>query len=208
MEYKILNFRIEPHDLDEEMAVFIFDIEFIKPKSIIAYDVSLMLSFKLWGKIEKINPEFYKFYNSTRNSLDGFGPSEMSTIEAIGEEAIPTWQNIIEKVLLDDTDYLQRIYDHTINYKTIEPEKDLEVRKKAQELMKEWAEQELQDKEERKRSKAFCEKVLKQIRAVATEVYPEILNLEAKKLKEFKHLFKEEIEDMQSELESFLSDED
>jgi len=204
MEYKVLNFGIEPFDLDEEIAVFIFDIEFIKPKPIVAYDVSLTLGIKLLRKIEKLNPEFYKFYTSTRNSLDSFGPSEISTIEAMGEEAIPAWQNVIEQILQDDTAYVQKIYDQTLNFKPIEPETDPEKRAIAQKFLKEWAEQELKDKEDRKRSKMFREMVLKQIRAVATEVYPEILDLEAKKLRAFKHLFKEEIEELQNELESFL----
>ena len=55
-----------------------------------------------------------------------------------------------------------------------------------------------------KRYFKFCETVEKQVRASAMEVYPELMDLPAEQLKEFKYLFVSEIQNMHSKVEKLL----
>lgn len=204
MKYKIFNFNIEPHSLDEEVAVFTFDIEFTEPTNLMTTNNFLMFNRQVWSRIEAINPEFYQFYLSTRNSLDKWGSSEISTIEAMGPEAIPIWFQIIEQLVSEDDEYLQGIYNLKLMQNSLIDEQKLQLNQNAQIAVENLTESGNIARFSQKKRNEFCEKAEKQIRVLATELYPEILDLEADKLKEFKYLFAREIDNMQSNLERFL----
>jgi hypothetical protein len=208
MKYKIFNFRIEPFSLEEEIAVFTFDIEFTEPTNLLSKDNFLMFNRRTVSKIKAINPEFYQFYLSTRNSLDKWGPSEISTIEAMGPEAMPIWFQIIEQLVSEDDEYLQGIYNLKLQQNSLSNEQKLQINQNAQIAFNELTESGNMAFLSQKKRNEFCEKAEKQIRALATELYPEILDLEADQLKKFKHLFAYEIDNMHKNLSRFLREGD
>jgi hypothetical protein len=203
MKYTIRNISHGPHDMDDDVVFFEFEVHFTQPEIMQVnyfYDLG-----KLLRTLQHTQPDFYTYYKKTRSSLDKWGPAEVQTLEAMGPEAINQVYQFLEDYLLT-CDWVPTLLEREkqiLNMTPDQQKQQQETAAKVAEKLSALASPEM--KRATNRDRLFCEQASRKMRDVALEVYPEITNLEAEELKEFKHLFTREIMSMQEHLEKLLS---
>jgi len=206
MKYTLRNISYKPHDLDDDIAYFHFDIHFTEPEEMqienYFYPFDMLLE---WLKENKF--PFYNYIETTRQSLDAWGPCEVRTMEALGDEAIGQLYDCL-RLHLQSSDWIKHAFEHQ-KKQSAQPLKEQEkTQRRAQKMVNDFSLSEKEMKREQNQYYRFCETVEKQIRQTAIEVYPQIADLPAEKLKEFKHFFVSEIQQMHSNLYKFVHGEE
>ncbi|MGE0636056.1 MAG: hypothetical protein AB7G44_16115 [Bacteroidia bacterium] len=203
MKYTIRNISHGPHDMDDDVVFFEFEVHFTEPETI---QINYFYDFgRLLRTLQTTQPDFYNYYKKTHSGLDKWGPAETQTLEAMGDEAIKQVYQFLEDYLLT-CDWIPTLLEREKQFRNLTPDqlqKQQEAAVKVSEKLSALASPEM--KRATNRDRLFCEQASRKMRDVALEVYPEIANLEAEELKEFKHLFTREIMSMQERLEKLLS---
>lgn len=193
---KVYNIKATPHDVDDDIINFEFDVDVSEPEK---FSFSYFYPFdKLMGYIEKSNPRFYKYIESTRDNLDLWGPAETQTVNALGEEEISqlhtALMECVEKFIYKDLAFYKRL-----------TRTDHQQRDRYKQKLEKFSEMEKEIKQSANKSRRFCQQVERAIRDTAVNIYPEIAELPAEKLLKFKHLFVNEILQMDNKIEKLLT---
>jgi hypothetical protein len=194
--------RHEPHDLDDDVIYFYYDIHFSEPEEVIVKNF-----FSHYGSlldfIEQKHPEFYQYIDSVRRSVDGYGPCERRTMEAMGEDAVSRLYACLEEYL-SGADWMEKIFLHEKNLQSMPSEEQLKLQENAAEAFNKLSEESSAFRDSQKQYRDFCESVTRSVREISLRVYPQIADLEPEKLKEFQNLFVREIQAMHERIDKFL----
>lgn len=195
-KYSIENISPEPEDIDDEIIFFNFDVCYTAPTE---ETISGFIPFhRLKEYLRQRQPSLYDFIESTRTSLDLWGPAEASTLEAMGEEAMAQLQEHL-LAYMEETNYAQLHYEWWQNLqKPRSSERTHEIATDLGSLIEE-------SRDTMKRSRAFCQKAERSVREIAIEIYPEIADLDPEKLLKFKNLFVNQIVEMQERIHTLLN---
>jgi len=203
MKYTIQNIRHQSHDMDDDVIYFYFDIQFSEPEELLIKNYFLPYS-RLLVFIRDGHPELYQYIEGTRRSIDGYGPCEARTIEAMGEDALPQLYACLEEYLLG-CDWMEKLFIQEKELQSQAPREQIKQKENAAEVFRKLSEGESEIRASQNRYRNFCETVTKEIRKTATDIYPEIAELEPEQLKEFKYLFVRDIQSMQEKIGKLLS---
>lgn len=197
VKYTIYNITAMPHDIDDDIIHFEFDVDVTEPER---FTFSYFYPFNYLLKyIKETDFAFYKFITETRNSLDMWGPAETQTVQALGEEGIKQLYKALEECF-DKNEYIAKDFAYFKRLSHPTPKQTQEYKKKFEVL----SEGVPAIKESTNKSRQFCNQVQKNLRDIAFNVYPEIADLPSEKLIEFKRLFVNEILQIKERLETFL----
>ena len=204
MRYKINNIRHERHESDDDTIYFYFGVQFSEPEELYIKEYFLPYSTLLVFIRDKY-PDFYQYIEQTRRSIDGFGPCEARTMEAIGEDAVQRIYVCLEEYL-SGCGWLEELFYHYKKLQNKTPEEQIKYQQDAEKAYKELSEMDSGMRESQNRYRNFCETVTKEIRKTATDIFPEIAELEPEQLKEFKYLFVSDIQSMHEKIEKLLAE--
>ncbi|MEP7171771.1 MAG: hypothetical protein ABI855_20525 [Bacteroidota bacterium] len=202
LRYKILNIRHEPHDLDDDVIYFYYDIHFSEPEELIVENYFLPYNCLL-DFIKEKYPDFYQYINSVRKSIDGFGPCERRTMEAMGDDAVTRLYSCLEEYLLT-AEWMEKVFLNEKELQNNPPEEQLKLQENAAKAFSKLSEGSSSLRDYQKRYRDFCESVTKAVREISLKVYPEIADLEPEQLKEFQYLFVREIQAMHERIDKLL----
>jgi hypothetical protein len=203
MKYTIRNISHGPHDMDEDQVFFEFEVHFSEPEKI---QVNYFYDFgRLLRTLEHTQPDFYTYYKKTRSSLDKWGPAEVQTLEAMGPEAINQVYQFLEDYLLT-CDWVPTLLEREKQIRNMTPDQQKQQQEAAAKVVEKLSALASPDmKKAINRDRLFCEQASRKMRDIALDIYPEIANLEAEELKEFKHIFTYEIMSMSDHVQKLLS---
>jgi len=201
MQYTIQNIQHEPHDLDDEIIFFQFEVHYQSPTPLISHHSCHLENLLNYLKIKQ--PTFYAFWEHTRVSLELWGPAHQSTINAIGSEAIEQLYGYLVDYYKDN-DYLESDYERVKANAERTVEQQITDMEKLEAKLKEIDEKHHGIKNEQNRYRQFCKQAEIKLREVSLEVYPEIAEMEPEQLRAFKHLFETEIMHIHTKLEKLL----
>jgi hypothetical protein len=201
MQFSVHNITHAPHDLDQHFIVLRFEMHFTEPEKMVVKfhcEYGEVLRF-----IKQEDEAFGNYLQGVRNGMDRHGPCEHLVFEAMGDEAIDKVYEYLE-LFLKKTDFGAKIYEHDKQLRNLTPEQKAEMAQKAQEIvanMKQMMKPEKGTNPDR--HNLFRDEAIKQMRDLATKLYPEIFDADGEQLKEFKYLFQSEIFEMQRKIDSF-----
>ncbi|MEO6830642.1 MAG: hypothetical protein ABI378_00425 [Chitinophagaceae bacterium] len=201
MKYTIENIHHKPHDLDADVVFFDFEIHFEEPEvAAIPYflDMSTLKKY-----LRATQPAFYKFYEDTRNSLDLFGPAEMQTLEALGEEGLNQLYDYLEEYLMT-CDWVPKMFADAKAQRDRPVKEQYEAQEKVEEIFADLSDAASGMVDSTARSRQFCNEATRILRETALRIYPEIAELEPVVIKEFKDFFVGDVLRMAKRIEEML----
>jgi hypothetical protein len=202
MKYVITSIDYAPSELEPEVIFIEIEMSLTEPE-VITLTGFVPLS-KLLHHLKQHHPTFYNYWHAIRGSIDQWGPAEASTLEAIGEEA-RSQLNIFLKEYITITQWAAHTYQYHKNLQVGMANNPAQLgeleaaAKKMHDMGEEVRESQL-------RYRQFCERVEKQARAIALDVYPALQEIEADEWRAFKHVFTNEIINMHTALSKFMED--
>jgi hypothetical protein len=202
MHYTISNISHKSHDLDEHTVYFDFDVNFIEPEPAVVVKYHYGYG-QLMHYLKTAHPEFAKYLESVRSSIDGWGPCQHKVMAEIGEEAQEQLYQYLEEYLLQ-ADWVPKLLEWHKNLLNQTPQQQEKTEQAAKKIVKTLGGNRQAMMLSQKRYFKFCETVERQIRQTAVEVYPELMEGSPEQIKEFKYLFVSEIQAMQSKIEKML----
>ena len=202
MKYILKNINYEPFDLDDEMVTFYFDIYSADTNQFL---VKYFLSFdELLQFISIKHKDFFNYWEATRKSTGLWGQAETTTLATIGTEAnkqifafLEEYMAQNEKIIDNEVDKTQELISDVSFQKEIY-HKELEL------LFEDLKASAATINEANKKYRKFCQTLEKKAREIALEIYPEIADLNPDQLRQFEHLFVNEIISMQSKIEELI----
>jgi hypothetical protein len=203
MKYTISNLHSETSDLDDDVVEFYYDIHFTEPEEMFVNNYFLLYS-QFMHHLEKAHPDFYKYINDVRRSVDGWGPCERRTMEALEEEGLSQLYKYVEEYLLSDYD-MQGVFDQYKKWASGTVQEQAQRQQQAEKAFNDLSKLVPAARESTNRYRKFCEEMTKAARNVSIEVFPEIQDMDSEKLKEFKYLYVNSILNMSDEIEKFLA---
>jgi hypothetical protein len=199
MQYSITDIRFEPSDLDDEVLAIEFRVCLTEPEEV-QFSSFVTLS-DLLNYARQHHPAFYQYWQSTRRRTDRFGPAEAATLELAGDSAVIQLISFL-KEYISIHPWMEHEYAHFKKIQALksDPENSGALEAMASDL----ADSAEGVREEQQRYRQFCEQVTREVRKVATQLYPEIEEMDSEKLLEFQHLFVNEVISMERRLCEFL----
>jgi hypothetical protein len=202
LRYKILNMHHEPDDLDDDVIYFYYDIHFSEPEELIVKNFFSHYR-NLLDFIEQKHPEFYQYIHSVHRSIDGYGPCERRTMEAMGEDAVSRLYVCLEEYL-SGAEWMEKIFEQEKKLRSMRSEEQIKLQQNAAEVFSKLSNGSSALRNSQRNYRDFCESVTRAVREISLRVYPEIADLEPEKLKEFQDLFVTEIMRMHERIDKFL----
>lgn len=198
MEYRIENFRWNNDGLfGEDMVTFDFDVITDEPEHYL-YRTAIGLDIVL-NHLPETDKRLADYISEVRGSIDGWGPKEGKLMNE----------------LPDSIDFKKMVYDlferkgwflsEYKRWKTIRALPASE-HKKIEMIASDLGKGQKALHTDTKNYYDFCESAEKALRGIAVRIYPEILDMNKEKVKEFKYLFTREIMDMQKKLLKFTGE--
>src|SRR3989442_15786080 len=99
MKYTISNLHYTVSDMDDDVINFNYDVHITEPEEMFIEDYYLHYSF-FTEHLKNKHPEFYKYIDSVRDGIDGWGPCERRMMEALEEESVKQLFAYVEEYLL------------------------------------------------------------------------------------------------------------
>lgn len=153
--------------------------------------------------IKQEDQAFGNYLEGVRNGMDRHGPCEHLVFEAIGDEAIDKVYEYLV-LFLKNTERGKQIFEFNKQLRNLTPEQKAEMAQKAQKIVANMQQMMKPLKGiNPDRSNLFADEATKQMRDLATKLYPEIFDADGEQLEEFKYLFHREIFEMQRRINSF-----
>jgi hypothetical protein len=203
MKYTISNLHYTVSDIDDDVIEFNYDVHITEPEEMFIDDYYLHYSYFI-EHLKSKHPEFYKYIDGVRSGVDGWGPCERRMMEALEEEAAKQLFTYVEEYLLTDFD-MQAVYDWHKKWSSGTIEQQIEKQQQAEKAYNDLSSYVPAARRSTNRYRNFCEDATKALRTITLDVFPEVADMDAEKLKEFKYLYVNEIISMTDTLEKFLS---
>jgi len=195
MQFIIENFKWNNDGLfGEDTVTFEFDVRTDEPEPY-TYPGHLQLS-TLLNFLPETNAGLAEYIKNVRSSIDGWGPKEGKLMNELGD-AVDFKPLVID--LFDRKGWFVAEYERWKKLRAMPPEEHKKVSKIADDL--EQGQKALH--QDTKNYYDFCESADKALHAIAIRIYPGILDMDTKKVKEFRYIFTREIQRMQEELLKF-----
>ncbi len=189
---------VNDNPFGDDCITFNFDL--------VVEDLNEPVKFKAWLRmydllqfIRETQPELHQYISDTHGTIKGWGPKEGKLMDEL-DDAID-WEDWAyrfyrakDRAALELTHYKKMM--------SITPEEGKKMLAAAADMAK----HEKPMKQATNAYHLFCEAVDDVAQEKALEAYPEILEMDAKKLKEFRFMFVREIQGMYKRLERFLKE--
>jgi hypothetical protein len=188
--------------LDDDFVLFRFDIHFTSPQKIEVINCHYPFS-DLLCYVREQKPALHKYISSVHKSIERWGPHEPETIDALGEDAIEQLYDCLHRYLLQ-CDWMEKEYEREMFIRQQTTRQQIKTQQQAENVVHTLGQAFAGINLSNKKYYRFCETVEKQIRATATEVYPEIADFTPEGLNEFRYLFVSEIQAMHERLQKLL----
>ncbi|MEO6833512.1 MAG: hypothetical protein ABI169_14995 [Chitinophagaceae bacterium] len=201
MKYTIENIHHKPHDLDADVVFFSYEIHFEEPE--VATSPYFLDMSTLKKYLRATQPAFYKFYEDTRNSLDLFGPAEMQTLEAMGEEGLNQLYSYLEEYLMT-CDWVPKMFADAKVRRDGSAKDYQAAQEKVEEIFADLSDAASGMLASTARSRQFCNEATRVLRETALRIYPEIAELEPEAIKEFKDFFVKDVRRMAERIDEML----
>ncbi|MCX6350901.1 MAG: hypothetical protein NTX03_03455 [Bacteroidetes bacterium] len=202
MRYTIHNIRHKASSFDDDdYALFEFDVHFAEPEELWIKNYFVDFDW-VHAYIKTVNPEFYDYIYKIRRGLDRWGNRAYLVLQAMEEEAIEQMYKYTVDYMAT-VDFLEKSFEQRIALRNQHPIDTIEQQMGMQEVIRAEKKAGIEEVFSNKRYYKFCETLEKQIRELAVEVYPDILDLPADKLVEFKRLFVRDIQALHERLGKF-----
>lgn len=202
LRYTIQNMRHETSSLDDDYVDFLFDIHFTHPQKTESNNCRYSFG-QLLHYVQQQQPALHGYISSVHKSIERWGPHEPETIAALGEDAIEQLYDCLHQYLLQ-CDWMEKEYERQVFFKEQGALQQIKTQQQAEKVVGHLGHAFEGITASKKKYYRFCETVEKQIRATATEVYPEIADLTPEGLYEFRYLFVSEIQAMHERLQKLL----
>ena len=202
MRYTIHNISHRSHPLDEHYVDFHFDVHFTEPEERRVKNYFYGYG-QLMHYLRKNYPDFAKYLESVRTSIDAWGPCEHRIMQEMGDEALEQLYQYLEEYLLQ-ADWIPQLFEMEKIRRSQPPQQQINTQKAAEKVFTDLDSHRISMQFSQRKYYKFCETVEKQIRQTAVEVYPELMECNPEQIKEFKYLFVSEIQAMQSKIEKHL----
>lgn len=203
MEYTISTLRHQLSDFDQETMLFWFEVHPKEQEDLAPFPYFVHLSDVLYALRDKNHP-FYDYYNSVRNGLDHWGPSDAATLEALGDEAVAQLYEHAEAYILQ-LPYMDKVLEQERKIQSEKrPSQSMARSLQAEKVHREMSTGLSEMQKEQQRYYLFCETVSRFLRETAVNVYPELLDAEPEQIRELQHLFNRDIISIHDKLDDLL----
>jgi hypothetical protein len=198
MEFTIENFIWKNDGLfGEDTVLFEFDVITDEPVPY-SFPCSIGL-YTLLKYMAETNPELVDYIKKTRSSIDGWGPKEGRLMNEL-DDAVD-FKTIIYDLFRSKGWFVSE-YERWQKLRNMTPAEHQKIDEAAEKLSAHGPEMIRSTKD----YYDFCESADKALHAIAMRIYPEILDMDKKKVKAFKYLFTDKIQDMQKILVKFTGE--
>jgi hypothetical protein len=204
MKYTISNLHSKTSDLDDDVVEFVYDIYFTEPDEMFVSNYHLFYR-ELMYHLKEAHPDFHKYLEDVRRSVDGWGPCERRTMEALGEEGLVQLYKYAEEYLYNGFN-MQAIFDQHKKWTSGTVQEQVQRQQEAEKVFNDLSQLVPAARESTNRYRQFCEDATKALRTITLDIFPEVADMDAEKLKEFKYIYVNEILSMTDTLEKFLLD--
>ena len=186
---------------DDAFVNFYFMLTFTEPEPL---GTETLFPYRqlLWYIKEK-NAAFYNYIKEVREGLDNWGPEELGTIEALGDEGIGLLYSMLEQYLLS-CNWMSSFYNTELERSKHSITRQTDEKERAADIVEDWQEMAEAVFSDQKRYRIFCKLVEKEARRIAIEVYPELLDANKEQMKAFKYIFVDGIMKMHDDLSEHL----
>jgi hypothetical protein len=198
MEFTIQNLTWRNEGLfGEDTVSFDFDVMNDEPEPYM-YPCFVQLS-TLLQYLPETNNELAEYIKEVRSSIDGWGPKESKLLNELGGavDFEPLVYDLFNRKGWFVSEYERwkrlRAMPLAEHKKVLKFSDDMEQGQKALH-------------QDTKNYYDFCESTEKAVQGIAVRIYPEILDMDKEKRKEFKYLFTNEIKRMQEVLVKFMDE--